>query len=44
MKDLTPKQWMKKYCKKDYVICDEMTASMNPIDLLQTMWRDSTEN
>ena len=37
MKNLTPKQWMKKYCRKDYVICDGMTDAMNPIDLLQTI-------
>lgn len=36
-KDLTPKQWMKKYCRKDYVICDGMTDAMNPIDLVQTI-------
>lgn len=28
MKQLTPKQWMKKYCAKDYVICDGMTEPM----------------
>jgi len=37
MKDLTPKQWIKKYCKKDYVICDGMTDAMTPLDLLQTI-------
>jgi len=37
MKDLTPKQWIKKYCRKDYVICDGMTDAMNPIDLVQTI-------
>lgn len=26
--DITPKQWMKKYCRKDYIICDGMTENM----------------
>ena len=35
--DLTPNQWIKKYCKKDYVICDGMTEALNPLDLIQTI-------
>jgi hypothetical protein len=31
---MTPKKWMKKYCKKDYVICDGMTNEMSFFDLL----------
>ena len=25
---MKPKKWIKKYCKKDYVICDGMTENM----------------
>lgn len=26
---MTPKQWIKKYCKTDVVICDGMTENLN---------------
>lgn len=34
MNDLTPKQWQKKYCHKDYVICDGMTEAMSIWDIV----------
>ena len=37
MKDLTPKQWMKKYCRKGFVICDGSVDAFNPLELIQTI-------
>ncbi len=31
---MKPKKWTKKYCKKDFVICDGMSADMPIFDWL----------
>ena len=31
---MKPDKWIKKYCKKNYVICDGMTNEMGIFDLL----------
>ena len=35
---MKPKQWIKKYCRKDYVICDGLSYESNMFDILYPLF------